>query len=274
MPLISIACGTGRLPQASVLQALADIWRERGIVSVWGPAYAPEADACILHIDRTRLEPTDVPPPPRGLRAINGSILDISKRLFSVLEVYPGSDWSGQVIVKTNLNHFGLPELRGNHPAQRALDRLRMRIADISWHIARTLPDRTYPVLPSIRHVPRWVWDNPRYIVEKFMPEKDGDLYCLRGWMFLGPVSYGWRLFSTDPLVKTGTMVRYEFITEVPGELVELRNRTKFDFGKFDYVMHDGKPIVLDLNKTPAYSGDPASPRLHKLAEGIEGFLP
>lgn len=271
MPLISIACASGHLPQSSVLQALTDIWRDRGIASVAGATYAPEAEMCVLHIDRTRLEPEDVPTPPQGVRVINGSVLDISKRLFSSLEVRPDSDWDGQVIVKTNLNHFGLPEQRGCHSIS---SRIRKRVAGISWRIARRLPDRTYPVLPSIRQVPRWIWDNPDYIVEKFMPERDGELYCLRGWMFLGTASYGWRLFSTDPLVKTGTMVRHEFITEVPDELIDLRKRTRFDFGKFDYVMHDGRPIVLDLNKTPAFVGDRTSPRLKKLAAGIEDFLP
>lgn len=271
MSIISIACAAERLPDSSVLKLLTDIWRERGIESVTGTAYAPQADACILHIDRTRLAANDIPTPHRDIRPINGDVLDISKRLFSVLEVRPGSDWDGEVIVKTNLNHFGLPEYRSTPSLS---NRLRRRAAGVSWRMARTLPDRTYPVLPSIRRVPGWVWDNPDYIVEKFMPEREGELYCLRGWMFLGNAGYGWRLFSTDPLVKTGTMVGHEFLTEVPDELVELRKKSNFDFGKFDYVMHHGKPILLDMNKTPAYSGDRSSPRLRKLAGGIEEFLP
>lgn len=274
MPLISISCGTDRLSQSSVLSRLTHIWRERGIESVTGRAYAPDADACVLHIDRTRLTPDQIPVPPEGVPVINGCVLDISKRRFSTIELHADDDWDGPVIVKTNLNHFGVAERKESGPFRRAMLRIRSNAADISWRMARGLPDRTYPVVPSIRKVPGWVWENADYIVEKFVPERDGNLYCLRGWMFLGTASYGWRLLSTHPLVKTGTMVGYDFVTDVPVELIELKKRTQFEFGKFDYVMHDGRPIVLDLNKTPDYAGDPASPRLRKLATGIEEFLP
>ena len=33
-------------------------------------------------------------------------------------------------------------------------------------------------------------------------------------------------------------------------EIVELRKKMKFDYGKFDYVIHDGKVVLLDINKT------------------------
>jgi hypothetical protein len=38
---------------------------------------------------------------------------------------------------------------------------------------------------------------------------------------------------------------------EVHPEIPELAKRMGFDFGKFDYVMHEGKPVLLDANKTP-----------------------
>ena len=33
-------------------------------------------------------------------------------------------------------------------------------------------------------------------------------------------------------------------------EIVEAQRRLKFDYGKFDYVIHDGQPVLLDANKT------------------------
>jgi hypothetical protein len=92
--------------------------------------------------------------------------------------------------------------------------------------------------------------------------------------MFFGSASYGWRLFATDPLVKTASMVRHEFFTEVPDELVALKAAEGFDFGKFDYVMHDGRAVVFDLNKTPGFTGDRTSPRVRHLSTGIDAFLP
>src|SRR5213079_1238108 len=33
-------------------------------------------------------------------------------------------------------------------------------------------------------------------------------------------------------------------------EIVEARKRLNFDYGKFDYVLHEGRPVLLDTNKT------------------------
>jgi hypothetical protein len=105
------------------------------------------------------------------------------------------------------------------------------------------------------------------------LPERTGEgLYALRGWMFLGDKSYGYRLLSSHPLVKVGSMLAHEPLSDVPEELTALRAKLKFDFGKFDYVVHDGRAIVLDTNKTPTYSGE-ETPRLRSLAQGIEAFL-
>ena len=50
-----------------------------------------------------------------------------------------------------------------------------------------------------------------------------------------------------------------------------------FDYGKFDYVLHDGRVVLLDINKTPGESRviRPAvMARLRHLASGISFFLP
>jgi hypothetical protein len=61
----------------------------------------------------------------------------------------------------------------------------------------------------------------------------------------------------------------------VPDEIRAERERLGFDFGKFDFVIHDGRPILLDANKTPSTPADsPAvAPLYAYLAEGIDGFL-
>jgi hypothetical protein len=205
---------------------------------------------------------------------INGSVLDISKRMHSSNLLLRDDAWDGPVIVKTDLNHFGLPERADMASAPAAATAPDCRENLGHWQEARRLPDRHYPMLPSLQDVPEWVWNDPSYVVERFLPEREGELYCLRGWMFLGSFSYGWRLLGTDHMVKVSSVVRYEFIDEVPDELIALKQQTGFDFGKFDYVIHDGHPVVLDLNKTPAFAGDPASPRLKHLSCGIDEFLP
>jgi len=270
--LVSVAELDRSLNDASVLRALGRIWHEEGYDLVVGQEYSADADVCILHHDRSILDAARLPEPPPSKRVVNGGVLDISKRRYSVLAVKPDDRWSGPVIVKTNLNHFGIPERQfgGRLPIGR---RLRARVARRAWRIARMLPDRRYPVLERISKVPGWVWRSPDLIVEKFMPERDGDFYCLRGWLFLGSRGYAYRMVAADPMVKTGTMIRYEIFEDAPPEMHAMREQLGFDYGKFDYVVHDDRPILLDANKTPTFRGDPDSPHLRELAMGIEEFL-
>lgn len=274
MPLISLSHLEHDLQKKYVLSCLADIWQEMGLTVHVGPGFAEDADLCVLHHNITRMSPTDVPTAPKGVRVLNGEVLDISKRRYSALRLLPGDDWDGPVIVKSNLNHFGAPEQR-NLPR---LTQLRMKaqrhLARLNWDLARTLPKKTYPLLESLDKVPGWVWEREDLLVERFIPEREGDHYCLRGWLFFGSASYGYRLVASDPLVKVGTMVRYEYIDDVPPDLLRHREEMKFDFGKFDYVIHDGRAILLDANKTPSFAGDRRSERILRLARAVEEFLP
>jgi hypothetical protein len=239
MPLVSIIHRPGNLYGGYVLHALATHWRADGITVQIGAQFAAEADLGVLHVNQTFVEKSFQPL--AGGVTLNGSVLDISKRRISTLMLTPESNWRGAVIVKSNLNHFGLPERIGRQPRWR--EKVRGWAAELSWRHARQLPHKTYPVLSSLAQVPGWVWRDEGLIVEKFMPEREGALYCLRGWLFLGSAGYGYRLFSTDPMVKTGTMVRHEPLAEVPAQLQAMRKSLGFDYGKFDYVMHDGVPI-------------------------------
>jgi hypothetical protein len=79
--------------------------------------------------------------------------------------------------------------------------------------------------------------------------------------------------------VKSGNVVRREILQEAPQAVRDYRVKLGFDFGigTFDYVMHEGKPIVFDANRTPTY--DPASKAgsvnslVARLAPGLFPFL-
>lgn len=272
MAKVCIATGDGRpLRPDYLISKLAWHWARAGIEVESAAALPGDCDLGILHIDRTRLAPDELPANPAGIPLLNGRVLDISKSRFSTLRLRPGSDWDGPVILKSDRNHFGLPEAGEARPGP--LRRLRRRLADRSFRLARMLPRREYPVLPSVRRVPAWAWSDEGVVVERFLPERAGDRYCLRGWVFFGSRGYVFRLFSTDPMVKTGSMCGHEFLDAPPPELEEFRARHGFDFGKFDYVEHDGRPILLDANKTPTVITDPDTPRLRHLAGALGDWL-
>jgi hypothetical protein len=271
VPLISISSRDMPLNPVAMISQLGEIWREQRHEVHVARDFHPSADLCILHHDRTFVSPADIPPAPAGVRVLNVASNDISKRRYSSLLVTPDSDWTGPVILKTNLNHFGAPERRDGKTAG---GELRKKLATISWRLARRLPPKDYPVLDGIGAVPDWVWRNEGLIVEKFLPERHEGLYCLRGWIFFGAESYGYRMFATHPLVKVKSIVSHEYLDEPPTEpILRLREEMGFDFGKFDYVVHDGQPILLDANKTPSLVRGARSERVMRLARGVQPFL-
>jgi hypothetical protein len=133
--------------------------------------------------------------------------------------------WSGPVIIKSNLNHYGAPETRMLRRA--ILERVRRRPADISWRGAQSLPSRSYPILRSIEDVPAWAWSSPELLVEKFLPERTRDgFYGVRGWVFCGDLGYAYRVASDEPIVKPRTAARITYLKAPPEALMRRRSYT------------------------------------------------
>ncbi len=255
-----------------LIATLTKHWRKRGLRVQVGETYSKDADVCNLHHDISVLDAEKVPAPPAGKPVLNGRVLDISKRSYSALLLRQGDDWEGPVIIKSNLNHYGAPETRALNKI--TLERVRRRLADISWRGVQSLPSRSYPILQSIEGVPAWVWASPELLVEKFLPERTRDgLYGVRGWVFCGDRGYAYRVASEEPIVKPRSAARITYLKSPPDALMRRREDLGFDYGKFDYVEHNGEPILLDANKTPTFRGDPEAQRVRWLSSGIEAFL-
>jgi hypothetical protein len=269
---ISISHLPAPMADQYLLATLSTHWRKRGLRVKIGETYSRDADVCILHHDISRLDADSVPVPPAGKPVINGRVLDISKRTYSTLLLASGDAWAGPVIIKSNLNHYGAPETRVLRRA--ILERVRRRLADISWRGVQSLPSRSYPILQSIKDVPAWVWSSPELLVEKFLPERTRDgLYGVRGWVFCGDRGYAYRVASEDPIVKPRSAARITYLKAPPEALMQRRKELMFDYGKFDYVEYEGEAILLDANKTPTFRGDPEAQRMRWLSSGIEAFL-
>ncbi len=82
------------------------------------------------------------------------------------------------MIVKTDLNYSGIPEMLAVQKFQRD-----GKPADLlPGPVVST--DRPYPILQSAREVPDGVWNNPGLVVERFLPEQDMNGFWLRVWVF------------------------------------------------------------------------------------------
>lgn len=272
-PIHIITPKPGALGKKYLLSHLADHWRAWGHPVSIGPLPVLEQGIGLMHVDQTVVSPGYLPKVSAGSSLVNGNVLDISKSSFSSLRLLPDDRWDSPVIVKSNLNYFGNPE----HPglmakAQRKLEQLTWRSGRRSWQREQRLPPNDYPVLENLSQVPDWVWAHKDIIVERFLPERAGDAYAIRGWLFFGERGYAYRLYSQSPVVKAGNITHFDILESVPEELQALRRLHDIDFGKFDYVEVEGRAVLIDLNKTPTTVGRKNSPRLLDLAEGLHDF--
>src|SRR5262245_41736519 len=194
---------------------------------------------------------------------INRDLYDISKRRVSARLVDPGRWPEGPVIVKSNLNYGGLPEERLT--GEKLIEALRPLFE--RGHRKKRLH---YRIFDHAREVPPKVWSNSALVVERFLPEREGELYFVRTWTFFGSRGVLTRGGSRHPIVKSAETVVREVLAAPPRELVEFRARWKMDYGKIDYVVHEGVPIVLDVNRTPSAG---RNPRLEALALDLSGAI-
>jgi hypothetical protein len=258
----------GPRPSAYLLHDILECWRAMG--NHWlmtSPSRRLDADAAFLHV-----VPTVVAQEYRDLAdsypfTVNAGSWDITKRKVSLNLLDSGSDWTGPVIVKSDLNNFAKTEHLHNFRAHHA--------GEPPAHHDLP-PPLDYEVYAKLGDVPGAVWRDRRLVVEKFLPEDNGDgTFSLRTWVFLGDRERCTRHIVPGSISKANDVIRSE-PCEVPEAIREQRARLGFDYGKFDFVIFEGEPILLDANRTP---GNPRNLQDHvkkgaqNLAEGLDALL-
>ena len=270
--------------QRDFLWSIAEVWRTWGIEirvarGTRAPAAQIPADLVFNHVNLT-VTPAEYRRLLDGAaRTVNGRVFDISKRAISSNLVDPDDGYDGPVVVKTDRNYGGHPEMRHRRRARNfagLLDRARRRLSGPPpLSRATTLSVGDYRVFERAAEVPAGVWSNPALVVERFLPERRGNLYYCRMYTFLGDHEVHEELSSPSPIVKGGNVVSKDIIPP-NADIVALRHELGFDYGKFDYVVRDGETILLDANRTPGHPGDPkiAAAKAARLAGGIRSLLP
>ncbi len=232
-----------------------------------GLADLPPADLAFLHVDLTRIPADYARALARYPRVVNGATRDIDKRSVSANLVARGDGYSGPVIIKTDLNSGGMPEAFLN---RQAIQKGRPPATP------RRVMRGRYPVLDSVDDVPAEVWLDPDLVVEKFLPERDPRGYAMRVWIFLGDRERCTRLVGPHPVVKGSDVIVREPGQPVPDELRAARARLGFDYGKFDFVLHEGRVVLLDVNRTPTVPANlsrPVAELVEHLAGGVDALL-
>lgn len=262
-------------------------WERCGLsVGVARGINAPiNADVIIPHIDLTVLPEEYISFLDQYPVVVNRHVIDISKSRISSNIVGPNDSYSGPVIVKTNRNYGGLPEKRLLSKGKSSYALLSKLHAEMllfkvqrlgSWKRFDYMDPISYPIFNSLREVPPEVFDNKNLVVEKFLPETDGEFYYLRRWIFFGDKGVNVLAKSRDINIKSANANNIGY-APVPEELYRIREDMKFDYGKFDYVINNGNVVLLDVNRTMAggskKSWDFAQMTARTLAEGIWSFL-
>ena len=131
-------------------------------------------DAGILHVAATRVPGKIVAQLPKDLPILNRKVLDISKRCVSSMLVTFKDMNVGPVIVKTNANYAGLNDFARLSRGHRWV----RRVAGFLINAKRPSDAIPYPIYSSIAAVPHRTWADPQLVVERFIPEREGSLYC------------------------------------------------------------------------------------------------
>lgn len=245
-----------RVNRRYIVTLLADKWRADGheVFHLYGTARFVPADLVIVHVDLSIVPQSYLDFAARYPVAVNGRVRDIRKSTYSrELLLTAESHWNGAVIVKSDLNYGGLPERRrldapGDGVLLRAFRPALSRLGVTLPSSAHRGPD-AYRIYERLQDVPAATFGDPAVVVQKFVAERDGDDYCVRHFSFLGDRMSFVRLRARSPIVNGTNSAPIERVGPEP-ELMALRERLGFDYGKFDYVVSEGRPILLDANKT------------------------
>jgi hypothetical protein len=264
-------------PESSTINILKRNWEESGFEaeSVCGIRQDMPADVAINHVNLTVTPDAYLDYLKKYPVVINGKVRSISKASFSKQLLKPDDDHEGKVIIKTNANFGGKPELKLAGRKTRFIQEIAKRI---SWSKVIFIASSDYLILESIRSVPKGVWKNKHLIVEKFLPEQDNEgKYRLRAWSFLGNRGFHVLVTSNHPIVKGSRIEKRKILSDhVPDELISTRKQMGIDYGRFDYAIVDGRVVLYDINRTPTTSQKAAALYSHKLKEmagGIFDFL-
>ncbi|MDJ0879500.1 MAG: hypothetical protein QNI86_12855 [Halieaceae bacterium] len=234
---------------------LSRIWRELGIKVdfVFGVDKFVPADLAILHIDLSVVPDEYLELARRYPFTLNRDVVDIRKSTNSRNLLRAQDFYRGPVIVKSNLNYAGLPERRLKQRRLAHSSRLRHWLHNwyqtLNPEALRFDSAQDYRIYDDIHDVPKKYLKRPELVVERFLPEQEGELFFVRIYQFLGDRETCTRITSKHPIISSVTCIGRETVEPHP-EIVSLRHSLGFDYGKFDYVIHRGMPVLFDTNKT------------------------
>lgn len=259
------------------------LWQDDGIdvVHVFGTKHFIPADLAILHVDLSIVPDEYLEFAQQYPIVLNGKVKDIRKSTFSNHILHRDDSYEGKVIIKSDLNYAGKPERNMQNSFIAMMIRrigLKLDKSGLRGHSPGVHFDSPsdYLILDSPNQIHREWFEMKDIVIEKFLPEINNGYYCIRNYFFLGNNSHCILRKATHPIVNSRSTISIEPV-DVHPEIVAIRKKLYFDYGKFDYVVHENVPVLLDINKTIGSSTPPSDPdylaRRRAFASGIRYYL-
>lgn len=262
---------------------LVEHWQRMGltVANRLGPGRwddGQSAAVVVNHVGLTMTPATYLRYLRRFPRAVNGALTNTSKSAFSRDLVSRADGYSGRVIVKTDFDSGSLGEYRLRPRSGPAAWLRHFSGADAAVAKLKKFKGSKYLIYDHPEQVPAKFWGNKLFVIQKFQAEMESEnLYRLRSWYVLGNRDFHVVTISKEPIVKGRNIIdRWVVDLATPPEMIALREALRVDFGRFDYVLIDGKPVVFDINRTPGSTAGAVAkyaPQWAQLAEGIHKFL-
>lgn len=269
------------------IQMIARFWRKSGheVTFVHGIQKNIQADLALLHVNLSVVPGEYVEYAKQFPISLNVDITDIRKRKVSQQLVQTNDAYNGPVIIKTDLNSGGIPEeniygwsrpeLPSFHNYWRVFFRRTRNLAiklnlidENSRRFVKTKYRESFRIYKSKNRIRNDIWKNNEWVVEKYIPEVENGVYVTRNAYFLGTKTVCFKNVSNDPIVKDNTNGE---IIDTPDSIKKYRERIGLDYGKIDYVLRDGHPVILDITKTVGGDEDPEFAK--NLASGIKSYI-
>lgn len=257
---------------------IAERWKAAGhkVTVHRGPHRVPAADVVILHVDRNQVPSSYLQSIERIPVVLNRAVTDVSRHRYTTEVVRPDDSYDGPVIIKTNANSGGIPDTLSPRLsiAWKSLQRSCPTWL-IPWQRLHCLHPHFYPIYSHKSKVPSGVWNNSRLLIQKFLPEQENGIFYLRYWAFLGRFEWTGRYGADTPIVKRHRRVTSDLPCEIPPSVRDLRYRLGLDYGRIDFVMNRGEPVVFDVNKTLNTGGSASEylPKHRHFSNGLEDYL-
>lgn len=208
-----------------------------------------------VHVDLTDVPAALLPPAERHTACINLGADSIDRRRYSMARVTRGAAYAGPVVVKTVLNHRGTPELRH---LRRKSARLRWayRLERLRGRRLTQISCPSYALYPSLSELPASVWDDPRLIVERFVPGRLVAPVIKYRYDFFLDVNLHTRAEYTSLMGAPSSARNMSLVGGVPDAVLAVRRALRLDLGSIDYFLTPEGAVVVDANKTTTCTED------------------